>query len=142
MRQAMQEGLERSSDEASIYELAGKGHVEGPLQDARRTVAENAEDAGAQMALANALIERIGSHPSEAPMLAGELLTTLQRALELDPSRPDVYQGLIGYYLNAPPIAGGSVDKAEAMAQRLVDVDQAAGEAALAQVAARREAGS
>ena len=138
MRRSMQEGLERSSDEVSIFELAGKGHVEGALKDARRQVAANPEDAGLQMALANALIERIQTHSSEAPMLAGELLSTLKRALELDPSRPDAYQGLIGYYLQAPPIAGGSVEKAEALAKQLVTVDAAAGEAALAQVAARR----
>jgi tetratricopeptide (TPR) repeat protein len=37
-----------------------------------------------------------------------------ERALELQPALVEAHEGLVGYYLQAPRIAGGSVDKAKA----------------------------
>ena len=70
--------------------------------------------------------------------LAFELLRTLNRVVELDPRRAEAYHYLVGYYLNAPPIAGGSVQKAEEYARTLASFDPEGGEELLKTVAARR----
>ena len=76
---------------------------------------------------------------SAGALYAGEMLDSLKTALELDPRLVETYHWLAGYYMNAPPIAGGSLDEAEAIAQRLAAVDKDSGRALLAQVEARRE---
>ena len=45
------------------------------------------------------------------------------KALELDPNYIPSMQSLIGFYLNAPAIVGGSTKKAQEMAQRIVKLD-------------------
>ena len=93
------------------------------IEEARRAVAAAPDSADARMQLAQALIARFETHPAEAPMLAGEMLGALKKAHALDPKRPDAYHGLIGYYLNAPPIAGGSVEEAKKLADKLAAIN-------------------
>ena len=127
--------MQRTKEDVSIYQFAGNGSVPAAIGEARREVAESPEDAAVRMKLAQALIEQINADRASAPMYAGELLTTLNRALELDPKRPDVYEALIGYYVSAPPIAGGSIEKARELAKRLAEIDADAGRAAAERIA-------
>ena len=53
--------------------------------------------------------------------LARKSKAELEKAVELDPADPDARQALLGYYLNAPGIAGGSMAKAKEQAASLED---------------------
>ena len=59
---------------------------------------------------------------------------TPRTAADLDPAMPDTYPWLVGYYLNTPPIAGGSLDEAERFARKLAELDPQAGAEQLALV--------
>ena len=91
------------------------------IHDARGGVIAAPDSAPARVALAQALLEQIQAAPMTAPTYAGEMLEVLQQAVELDPEHAPAYQLLIGYYLNAPPIAGGSAAKARELADRLAE---------------------
>jgi hypothetical protein len=69
---------------------------------------------------------------------AQEMYSALQTAVELDPTLPDAHYGLAQYYLNAPPVAGGSLESAEAEARTLDELGSPLGEVIAAQVDARR----
>jgi len=49
------------------------------------------------------------------------------KALELDPNYVPALQGMIGFYINAPSIAGGSLEKAIAMTNKLIKIDEKQG---------------
>lgn len=112
-----------------------------PIESARQAVAAAPDNAEARVALAMALRDAIADNPANGPRYAFEMLAALRRAIELDPHLTAAYHGLVGYYLNAPPIAGGSLEKAAETARRLAELDSEAGRALLEQIAAR-QAGS
>lgn len=109
-----------------------------PVDLARYEVAMAPENAEAHLALARALGDAINRDPATGPLYAFEMLAALERSIELDPRLGEAYHWLVGYYLNAPAIAGGSVAKAEETARRLAEFDPQGGEELLAQVASRR----
>jgi hypothetical protein len=57
--------------------------------------------------------------------MAGDIREAFQKAVELDPSNMDAQFGLMGYYLAAPAIAGGGIDKARDQARAIARVDAA-----------------
>jgi tetratricopeptide (TPR) repeat protein len=59
--------------------------------------------------------------------LANRVREEFIRAIELDSLNLPALQSLFDYYINAPGIVGGGVDKAEAMIERISGVDQGAG---------------
>jgi hypothetical protein len=73
------------------------------------------------------------------PLYSFEMLRSLETAIELDPALQEAYQWLVGYYMNAPAIAGGSIDKAIETARRLEDRSPASSKALLAQIEAGRK---
>ena len=117
--------------------LGGAAETDDPIEEARRAVAADPESAEARVDLAMQLGAAINEDPSNGPRFAFEMLGSLEKAIELDPRLPAAYHGLVGYYLNAPPIAGGSVEKAKETARKLTELDPEAGNALLAQIAAR-----
>jgi len=60
-------------------------------------------------------------------MLAPKMKTAWERAVELDPKAVDARESLIQYYLQAPAIAGGSVEKAKEIANEIVKLKPAEG---------------
>lgn len=65
--------------------------------------------------LANAYVYRIGQVGNfTRATMAPKLRRTLERAVELDPDLHEARSALMEYYLQAPGIVGGSVDKAKA----------------------------
>jgi len=131
LRRSLAEAARRDPSEASIHDHANSEQIPETLRLARQKVAARPADAEARVALAGALIELIQSDPGTAPRYAGELLQTLQTAVELDPASTSAWQGL----------AGGSLDKAEEVAHKLLELDPQAGEALMAQVEQRRGGG-
>lgn len=53
-------------------------------------------------------------------MIAGKMLKAYKTSVEIDPNHIVGWIGLSRYYLNAPPIAGGSADKAETYAKEVL----------------------
>ncbi len=125
-----------SSPPPSLGALADSIDPIDPIEAARTAVEAAPESAEARVALAMRLRTAISENPANAPRYAFEMLDSLKQAIELDPNLPAAYHGLVGYYLNAPPIAGGSIEKAEETARRLAELDPEAGKALLEQIAA------
>jgi tetratricopeptide (TPR) repeat protein len=139
LRREFAEAAERLPQEESIHDYANVDEVPAAIREARQSVAADPEDAGARLDLAAALGEVIQADSATmGPRYAGEMLQSLLQAVELDPDRPEAYQWLAGYYLNAPPIAGGSLEKAEQAARKLNEIDPQAGQALLALVEQKR----
>jgi tetratricopeptide (TPR) repeat protein len=70
----------------------------------------------------------------QAIALVGKVQTHLQTAVELDPANVEARMFLAGFYLNAPPIAGGSVKKAKEQAGIIVTYDPFRGHLFMADV--------
>jgi tetratricopeptide (TPR) repeat protein len=70
---------------------------------------------------------------------AGKIREAFQSAVDADPSSADAHQALAEYYLEAPGIAGGGVDKARAQVAELTRVDKFRGLIARALIAAHEK---
>lgn len=57
----------------------------------------------------------------------GKYKKLLDQAIELDRNNLDAYEEKIGFLMNAPPIAGGSKEKAEALAKELLEINKERG---------------
>lgn len=71
--------------------------------------------------------------------LANRVREEFAKAIELDPENLEALQSLFDYYINAPGIVGGGIDKAEAMIEQMSGVDQGAGLRAQAAVHEKNE---
>jgi tetratricopeptide (TPR) repeat protein len=104
--------------------LLQKGDDAKAVDAARKAVDFGPDNARAYYWLGNAYGTRIGrvGMLSQA-MMAPKLRDAFERAVELDPDLHDARSSLVEYYLQAPAIAGGSVDKARAQAAELARRD-------------------
>lgn len=59
--------------------------------------------------------------------LAGKIKDSFKKAVELAPDNVSYRENLLGYYVNAPGIAGGSTKKAREQAKAIAELDPAAG---------------
>lgn len=59
------------------------------------------------------------SGPITGFQLAKKVRAAFERAVDLDPRNPDAINDLSEYYVGAPAIVGGGLDKAEALAKRV-----------------------
>ncbi|GAB5559378.1 MAG: hypothetical protein SynsKO_10250 [Synoicihabitans sp.] len=84
-------------------------------------VAADPENAKLLTDYAMSLTVRIGEvNFMSQGMIAGKMLKAYKKSVEIDPTHVVGWIGLSRYYLNAPPIAGGSADKAEGYAQEVL----------------------
>lgn len=74
-----------------------------------------------------------------APFGATKARDCFSDALEIDPGNRDALGDLFDYYLEAPAIVGGGIDKAEAIARRILAIDPPEGHFVLSQVARKRQ---
>ena len=63
----------------------------------------------------------------------------LERAVLLDPRNSQALDDLFEFYLQAPGIVGGGLEKAEGVAKKIILIDKAWGEKLLAKVAERKK---
>jgi tetratricopeptide (TPR) repeat protein len=68
------------------------------------------------------------------PFMARRIKAEFERAVELDPRSVEARNGLISYYLQAPAIMGGSVEKAREQARAIAALDVVQGHMANAQI--------
>lgn len=77
---------------------------------------------------ANALGAQIGQASLFKKMsMANDIRAEYEKALQLDPRNRGAREGLMQFYLQAPGIAGGGMDKAAAFAEQTLGVDPALG---------------
>jgi Flp pilus assembly protein TadD len=77
--------------------------------------------------------------PLTAPSAASKARQFFELAVRLDPRNQEAVNDLFDYYLNAPGLLGGGLDKAAKVAQHIAELDEAEGHFAQAQLADRRK---
>lgn len=104
--------------------LLQQGKASEAVDAAERAVSLGPDHAQAHYWLGNAYGQRLGQVGMlRQAVLAPKLRDAFLRALELDPEIHEARLNLMEYYLQAPAIAGGSVDKARAQAAELARRD-------------------
>ena len=119
---------------------ASSADADDPISQARRALAESPDDANVHLALAKALGAAINSDPANGPIYAGEMYRSLKKSIELDPKLAEAYHWLVGYFMNAPEITGGSLVMAEETARKLAEFDAEGAAPLLAEIASRKAA--
>jgi len=71
--------------------------------------------------------------------VASKVRKSFERAVELDPDHLEALESLLSFYVEAPGIVGGGVDKAEPLAKRIAGISPARGRRASAQIHRARE---
>ncbi len=74
-----------------------------------------------------------------APGHASRARQCFEKAVQLDPTNAEAMNDLFEYYLEAPGIMGGGLDKAAAMAERIAKLDPVEGHYAQAKLAEKRK---
>ncbi|MDQ3171527.1 MAG: hypothetical protein M3Q55_15440 [Acidobacteriota bacterium] len=122
---------------ARTYTLAGD--TKTALTLAERAVAADPNYAGGHLSVA----ESLGGEARKASVfrrlpMARRIKRALDTAVALEPGNIAALSGLMRFYLEAPGVAGGSREKADAIAVRIGAIDAARGFLAQAEVAADR----
>lgn len=120
--------------------LQQRGKSEQALELAEELADDEPDYGPAHLWLGNAYGNHIGQvgRFSQATM-APKLRRAFEHALELDPGLHDARTALIEYYLQAPAIVGGSVEKARAQVAELQRRDPPRGHYALGRLAQHEE---
>ncbi len=71
---------------------------------------------------------------TQMQMLVDKVRSHIDKAVELDPANVDARLFLAGFYMNAPPIAGGSMEKAKEQAELLLEYDEFRGQLFMAEL--------
>ena len=79
------------------------------------------------------------SSPFTAPGNASKARQAFEKAVQLDPKNQEALSDLFEYYLEAPGILGGGLDKAVGIANRIAGLDPIEGHWAQARLAERRK---
>ncbi len=74
-----------------------------------------------------------------APGLASKARQSFEKAVELNPRATEAVADLFEYYLEAPGVLGGGIDKARALAEKTKDLDLAEYHYRLAQIASKKK---
>jgi tetratricopeptide (TPR) repeat protein len=74
-----------------------------------------------------------------APKHASQVRLHFEKAVELAPESLEALSDLFDYYLNAPHFLGGGVEKAETLAARIAELDEAEGRCASAKLSEKRK---
>lgn len=120
--------------------LLQQRNIPDAIEAAERAVRLGPGHAQAHFWLGNALGQRIGQVGMlRQAAMAPRLREAFERALQLDPAIHEARLNLMEFYLQAPPFAGGSVDKARAHAAELVRRDPPRGHYATGRLAMHAE---
>ncbi|MGA3055151.1 MAG: hypothetical protein ABSD63_13150 [Candidatus Korobacteraceae bacterium] len=105
-----------------------------------RAVAEQPQDASYHLWLARAYGRKAGgSSPLAAAGLARKAKNEFEHAVQLDPANVKARSDLSKYYVQAPAVMGGGLDKAREQAAQVSKYDAAEAHSILAQIAAKEK---
>jgi tetratricopeptide (TPR) repeat protein len=79
------------------------------------------------------------ANPIKQAMLAPKMKSAWEKAIELDPKKVEARKSLIQFYLQAPSIMGGSIDKAKEVAKQIVKLNPAEGHRSLGNIYLKEE---
>ncbi len=79
------------------------------------------------------------ANPFLAPGFASKARQAFEKSVTLNPKNQEAMNDLFDYYLEAPGFLGGGLNKAQAIASRIADLDKAEGYFAQAQLADQRK---
>jgi len=97
--------------------------IEGALAYGKTAAALLKDDSEAQLQYAIAIRNKCGASTFYAMTHGGLYRKTLKRAISLDRHNYAAWYEQIGYYMNAPAIAGGSMDKARSTLKALDELN-------------------
>jgi len=133
------------SKDGAVLELMGRNYyMQGEYKKASEALekAFAAEPTNSQYALwlARAHGRRAeNATPFTAPAQASKARQYFEKAVKLNPRNLEALADLFEYYLEAPGFLGGGLDKAEATAQQIAEIDPAEGHWSLAKIAEKRK---
>lgn len=145
-RQALE--LLKKSPEARTPEglwIAGRawyqlGDFKKAVEALEKVVEARPGDANAWLWLGRAWGRRAEtSNMLVAPSYASKSRQCFEKAVQLDPDHGEALNDLFSYYLEAPGFLGGGMEKAQALVEKIRNVDPAEAEYALAQIAEKRK---
>lgn len=145
-RQALE--LLKKSPEARTPEglwIAGRawyqlGDFKKAVEALEKVVEARPGDANAWLWLGRAWGRRAEtSNMLVAPSYASKSRQCFEKAVQLDPNHGEALNDLFSYYLEAPGFLGGGMEKAQALVEKIRNVDPAEAEYALAQIAEKRK---
>lgn len=137
--------LEKDNKNHEAYFMLGKTYMAlGEPEDATDSFEEavdlQEDNADYHFWLGQAIaLDAQASNPISQAMMAGDILDEFERAVELDSTHIPGRMGVIGFYLNAPSIVGGDLDKAKYNSNELLKYDEAKGRISLAQIYLKEE---
>ncbi len=74
-----------------------------------------------------------------AAFMVGDIRREFERAVELDPKNLEARSDLVDFYLDAPSMFGGGIDKARQQAQAMQQIHEAEGHSAFARIAVKEK---
>jgi tetratricopeptide (TPR) repeat protein len=98
-----------------------------------RAIAANEKNAHHHSWLGKSLVRQVSSVSKfRLPFVARRMRGEFERAIVLDSTLVEAHEGLLGYYLQAPSVFGGSIDRARAEAKIVVGLNPMRGHIDLA----------
>jgi tetratricopeptide (TPR) repeat protein len=118
----------------------GRGDADSAIAILERAVAQYPQSAEAQFHLGNAYSSKAQAVGMlGAAMYAPKLLGAYEKAIALNPKYVEARFNLVQLYANAPPMMGGSEDKALDQAKAIKDIDPIMGHRAYAVIYAQQK---
>jgi tetratricopeptide (TPR) repeat protein len=129
-----------AADDAALHCMGRIYAAEGKSSDAvdwlEKAVKINDKDALHHLQLGNAIAtEAQKASKLRQPFLARRIKTEFELAVACDPKLVDAHEGLMEFYLQAPGIMGGSLEKAKEQAQIIATLSAYHGHIAKASIA-------
>jgi len=121
---------------AAMQKAAAAGDTDGAVKFADQVVEAEPRNVAYLNVVGGVYCEKAGkANVFTKFSWAAKCRETWERAVGIDPKNIDVRMSLIQYYVRAPGIAGGGVDKAQAQATAIVGLDPVLGEIAWGNIA-------
>jgi tetratricopeptide (TPR) repeat protein len=129
-----------ATDDAALHCMGRIAMAQGKSGDAvdwlEKAVKANDKNALHHLQLGNALgTEAQKASKLRQPFLARRVKTEFELAVACDPKLADAHEGLMQFYLQAPGVVGGSLEKAKEQAQIIATLSPYDGHVAMASIA-------
>ncbi len=116
------------------------GKHDRAINEFREAVRLNPSSSLAHLWLGRALGRKAEkSNPLRAVFLVGDVRRKFERAVELDPNNVEARSDLLQFYLDAPGMFGGGLEKARKQAEAIERLNRAEGHSAWARIAEKEK---
>ena len=143
--QVLQKEVSRSANDAEAYNLLCRAYFMREEWDRGIGACERARSLDPQKSLYELWLGRIYGEKADragflsAAGLAKKVRSSFERAVDLDPKSSDARTDLAEFYLEAPAIVGGGLDKARAQADALLPLNPGMTHWVLARIAGKQK---